>query len=60
MSTIESNKPLWQITQNKNSKDKGISHSFAFKETARIKYYRTSSRDEDGRSWYLLERVVTG
>ena len=56
MSTIESIKQaIMADPQNKEYTEKGIRATLCSPKDSSYQYYRTSSRDEDGRSWYLLE-----
>ena len=56
MSRIESIKQaIMADPQNKEYTEKGIEPLFAAPKDSSYQYHRTSSRDEDGRSWYLLE-----
>ena len=60
MSTIGAlNKPLWQILKIKNIQI-AIEPLFAPPKTARINIIGQASRDEDGRSRYLLEAIRVG
>ena len=56
MSRIETIKQaIMADPQNKAYTDKGNRATLCSSKDSSYQYYRTSSRDEDGRSWYLLE-----
>ena len=55
MSRIESIKQAIMASLKIKKYEKGIEPLFCSPEDSSYQYHRTSSRDEDGRSWYLLE-----